>query len=104
MKNQRLWHVRTRSLVFASFVLASGYALAADDTPSSLPAPPMAEKAPKTTESNGHTLVDNYYWLRDKKKPEVKAYLEAENAYTEAGMKPTGGMQQKTTDEKPRRT
>jgi len=23
-------------------------------------------------------MVDNYYWLRDKKNPEVKAYLEAE--------------------------
>src|SRR5258708_32731535 len=99
MKNQRLWHVRIRSLVFASFVLGSGYGLAADDTPSSLPAPPMAKKAPKTTEINGHTLVDNYYWLRDKKNPEVKAYLEAENAYTDAVMKPTEGLQKKLYDE-----
>jgi len=40
-----------------------------DDSPASLPAPPVAKKVPKTTEINGHTMVDNYYWLRDKKKP-----------------------------------
>ena len=33
---------------------------------------------------NGHKLVDNYYWLRDKTNPEVKAYLESENAYADA--------------------
>jgi oligopeptidase B len=59
----------------------------------------VAKKAPKTTEINGRTMVDNYYWLRDKKNPEVKAYLEAENAYTDAVMKPTEGLQKKLYDE-----
>src|SRR6266851_2179054 len=44
-------------------------------------------------------MVDNYFWLRDKKNPEVKAYLEAENAYTDAMMKPTEGLQKKLYDE-----
>jgi oligopeptidase B len=44
-------------------------------------------------------MVDNYFWLRDKKNPEVKAYLEAENAYTDAVMKPTEGLQKKLYDE-----
>jgi oligopeptidase B len=32
--------------------------------------------------------VDDYAWLRDKEKPNVTAYLEAENAYAEAVMAP----------------
>jgi oligopeptidase B len=99
MKKLTLRHIRISSLVFASLIIASGYALAADDAPSSLPAPPVAKKAPKTTEINGRTMVDNYYWLRDKKNPEVKAYLEAENAYTDAVMKSTEGLQKKLYDE-----
>jgi len=99
MKKLNLRHIRISSLVFASLILASAYALAADDASSSLPAPPVAKKAPKTTEINGRTMVDNYYWLRDKKNPEVKAYLEAENAYTDAVMKPTEGLQKKLYDE-----
>ncbi|MFY9733347.1 MAG: S9 family peptidase, partial [Candidatus Acidiferrales bacterium] len=44
-------------------------------------------------------LVDNYYWLRDKANPEVKAYLESENAYTDAVMKPTEPLQKTLYDE-----
>jgi oligopeptidase B len=75
-------------------VLASVVILAAD-TSSPLPAPPVAKKVPKITEIHGHKLVDNYFWLRDKKNPEVRAYLEAENAYTDAVMKPTEPLQKK---------
>jgi len=99
MKKLASQHVRITSLVFALLIIASAYALAADDSPSSLPAPPVAKKVPKTTEINGHAMVDNYYWLRDKKNPEVKAYLEAENSYTDALMKPTEGLQKKLYDE-----
>src|SRR3989442_10645856 len=99
MKKLTSRYVRITSLVFASLILSSGCAIVADDSSSSLPAPPVAKKAPKTTEINGRTMVDNYYWLRDKKNPEVKAYLEAENAYTDAVMKPTEGLQKKLYDE-----
>ena len=61
--------------------------------------PPVAKKDPHTTEINGHTLVDNYYWLRDKPNPEVRSYLEAENAYTDSIMKPTEPLQKKLYDE-----
>jgi oligopeptidase B len=81
------------------FFLASTFSLPMADTSSSLPAPPVAKKVPKITEINGRKLVDNYYWLRDKKNPEVKAYLEAENAYTDAVMKPTEPLQQKLYSE-----
>ena len=85
-------------LILASLALTSVFVLAAADN-SSLPAPPVAKKEPKITEINGQKLVDNYYWLRDKKNPEVKAYLEAENAYTAAVMKPTEPLQKRLYDE-----
>jgi len=43
--------------------------------------------------------VDNYFWLRDKKNPEVRAYLDAENAYTDEMMKPTEPLQKKLYEE-----
>ncbi len=64
-----------------------------------LPAPPVAKKVPHVTEVNGHKMVDNYYWLRDKSNPEVRAYLEQENTYTDAVMKPTEPLQKKLYDE-----
>ncbi len=50
--------------------------------------PPVARKDPKTTQLHGHILTDDYGWLREKENPEVTAYLQAENAYTEAVMEP----------------
>jgi len=64
-----------------------------------LPAPPVAKKIPHVTEINGHKLTDNYFWLREKTNPEVRAYLEAENAYADAVMKPTEALQRKLYDE-----
>jgi oligopeptidase B len=46
--------------------------------------PPIAAKQPKVLKIHGYELVDNYFWLRDKKNPEVIKYLEAENAFTES--------------------
>lgn len=48
------------------------------------PAPPVARRQPQELTSHGHTRVDDYYWLRERGDPAVIAYLEAENAYTEA--------------------
>src|ERR1700688_4648684 len=56
--------------------------------------PPVAKKVPHITQVNGVTLKDNYFWLRDKKDPDVMKYLEAENAYTELVMKPTKDFQE----------
>ena len=55
--------------------------------------PPMAEKKAKTTNIHGETLVDDYFWLREKTNPAVMAHLQAEDAYTEQIMKPTAGLQ-----------
>jgi len=57
--------------------------------------PPVARKDPTPTTLHGHTLEDDYRWMRDKSSPELIAYLEAENAYTAAVMKPTEELQAK---------
>jgi len=93
----RRMHLALLSLT--TLILAFVLALPAADTSSSLPAPPVAKKEPKVTEINGQKLVDNYFWLRDKKNPDVKAYLDAENVYTDAVMKPTEPLQKKLYDE-----
>ncbi len=45
---------------------------------------PVADRRPVRREHHGDLFEDPYEWLRDKKDPAVIAYLEAENAYTEA--------------------
>src|SRR5688500_6320063 len=49
-----------------------------------LPAPPFADRRPQLRTHHGDTFADPYEWLRDKDDPEVIAYLESENRYTEA--------------------
>src|SRR3954471_6484179 len=71
------------------------FLMAADNAPT----PPIAKKVPHESEINGHKMVDNYYWLREKSNPEVRAYLEKENAYTDSVMKPTESLQKKLYDE-----
>jgi oligopeptidase B len=91
MPQRFLPRIHIGGLVVGSILL-----LTAADT---LPAPPIAKKVPHVTDINGHKLTDNYFWLRDKPNPEVRAYLEAENAYTDAVMKPTEPFQKKLYDE-----
>ena len=55
------------------------------------PEPPVAPKIEHREVRHGATVIDNYYWLREKSNPELIKYLEAENAYTAAmtkGLKP----------------
>jgi oligopeptidase B len=48
---------------------------------------------------HGDRRVDHYDWLRHKESQEVLAYLEAENAYTDAVLKPTEDFQEKLYQE-----
>jgi len=57
------------------------------------PKPPVAKKVPKPANIHGVDITDQYFWLRDKPNPDVKAYLEQENAYTDAIMKHTTELQ-----------
>jgi oligopeptidase B len=61
--------------------------------------PPVPPEHPTVLEAHGDKRVDPYYWLRDKKNPEVIAYLEAENAYADAVMAPTADLQEKLYSE-----
>ena len=58
------------------------------------PQPPMAEKKTKTTNIHGVTIVDDYFWLREKTNPAVMAHLQAENAFADSLMKHTAPLQE----------
>jgi len=46
--------------------------------------PPVAATQDHVSTWHGEQIHDPWFWLREKSNPEVIAYLEAENAYTEA--------------------
>ncbi len=75
-----------------------------------MPAPPVAPKIPRTITQLGRTRTDDYAWLKDDNwqqvmrdpavlKPEIRAYLEAENAYMKAMLAPTEALQEKLFQE-----
>ena len=47
-------------------------------------APPHAKQVPSERTHHGDTVTDEYAWLADRADPDTIAYLEAENAFTEA--------------------
>lgn len=51
---------------------------------------PMAQKIPKTLIEHGDRRIDNYFWLRDESRanPKVLRYLQDENRYANAVLKP----------------
>jgi oligopeptidase B len=66
--------------------------------------PPVARKIPTTTSHHGIARTDDYAWLRDDNwqevmrapevlAPDIRAYLEAENAYAKAAMADTDDLQ-----------
>jgi oligopeptidase B len=68
--------------------------------------PPHADRRPVSDTRHGITRVDDYAWLRadnwqevmrepDKLPADIRAYLEAENAYTQARMAHAGSLQEK---------
>ena len=70
-----------------------------------MPPEPHAEKRPTATTWHGVTLTDEYAWLRDDNwqtvirdpsalAPEIRAHLEAENAYAEAALADTRTLQE----------
>ncbi|MFA7194866.1 MAG: oligopeptidase B, partial [Candidatus Neomarinimicrobiota bacterium] len=59
------------------------------------PEAPVAKRIDKILSIHEHKRTDPYYWLNERENPEVIAYLEAENAYTETIMKDTRKLQRK---------
>ena len=73
--------------------------------PPSCSTPPVAARKPVTTTLHGHARSDDYAWLKDPDwqrvmrepgalDPAIRAYLEAENAHTEAFLAPHAALRQ----------
>ncbi len=67
--------------------------------------PPVAEKRPVSSARHGVELVDEYGWLRASNwqevmrdpnalDPQIRNYLEAENAFTDVALEDTSALQQ----------
>src|SRR5882672_5572300 len=76
-----------------SFFLASACGSPADRASGTSVSPPVADRQPKTITVHGDSRVDDYFWLREQSNPKVTDYLKAEDAYTDAVMKPTAALQ-----------
>jgi len=74
------------------------------DRPITRQLPPKAQRLPKFSVHHGIELVDEYGWLRadnwqevmrdpEALDPQIRAYLEAENAYTEGALADTAALQ-----------
>lgn len=95
--------------MLALLPLAGAYAQsppAAVSTVSALPSPPVAERRPVRLVQHGIERVDDYAWLKDpnwrevirdsyRLAPEIRAYIDAENAYAEAVLAPLAGLRAK---------
>ncbi|MCH9024026.1 MAG: S9 family peptidase [candidate division Zixibacteria bacterium] len=68
-------------------------------TVTEIPKPPVAKIEAKVDTSFGDIRTDNYFWLRQRGDSAVIAYLEEENAYTEAMMKHTESKQEDLYEE-----
>ena len=69
------------------------------------PKPPVASRRPLTTTLHGRTRSDDYAWLKDPDwqrvmrepdvlDPDIRAYLEAENAYTDSFLAPYAALRE----------
>ncbi len=61
--------------------------------------PPVAPRHPHVVSAHGDNREDPWYWLREREDPAVLAYLEAENAYTEAALEPLAGLRDGLVEE-----
>src|SRR5215208_5039415 len=86
-------------MLFVLFVLLIDSDAIAQNGGAGAPQPPMAEKKPKTTNIHGVTLIDDYFWMREKTNPAVLAHLQAEDAYAQSMMKHTAPLQDKLYNE-----
>jgi oligopeptidase B len=76
------------------FALAAALSAFAGQPTPAPPAPPAARREAKVNVVHGDQRQDEYFWLRRKNDPQVRAYLESENSYTELLMKPTEPLQE----------
>jgi oligopeptidase B len=79
------------SLILTAFMCAAASLFAEFDLTSTQA--PVAARRPKDVTVHEDRRVDDYFWFREKLNPEVRAYLEKENAYTEAVLAPEKPLQ-----------
>jgi oligopeptidase B len=60
---------------------------------------PLALREPVEHVVHGDRRVDHYAWMRERKDPRVREYLEAENAYADVVMRGTEGFQERLYQE-----
>ncbi|MFM8271918.1 MAG: S9 family peptidase [Gemmata sp.] len=84
--------MRLRLLYTLAALAAPLVALAVDPGAA---APPVAKRVPHKLKQHGETRVDDFFWIKEKGDKEVQKYLEAENAYAAAVLKPTAPLQEK---------
>ncbi|HOZ08337.1 MAG TPA: oligopeptidase B, partial [candidate division Zixibacteria bacterium] len=81
------------ALILIAVALVASAALAQETAVA--PHAPVAAMIPRVDTVNGNIVrIDDYYWLRNRGDSAVMAYLEAENAYTEACMAHTAQLQE----------
>ena len=61
-------------------ILVAGFGCAGRE---SFPPPPATEVKPVTDVVHGVEITDNYRWLEDQQSPETRAWIDAQNAYTD---------------------
>lgn len=61
--------------------------------------PPVAEKHSHLQERHGIEWNDDYFWLRERENPAVRAYLEAENSFLAATLAPLQKLRETLVEE-----
>jgi oligopeptidase B len=61
--------------------------------------PPRAARITNILRAHGDERLDDWFWLRERANPDVRAYLEAENTYTDSIMQRTEALQTRLYDE-----
>ncbi|MDQ6614117.1 MAG: S9 family peptidase [Actinomycetota bacterium] len=61
--------------------------------------PPLAPRRPHALVAHGDQREDDWYWLGDRDEPEVIAYLQAENDYTDEALAPLRDFRQSLFEE-----
>src|SRR5436305_7304527 len=78
---------RLRNLILLGLFSAM---IAISQTPPISHTPPSAPRVEHREVRHGATVIDDYFWLREKSDPKVTRYLEEENAYTATMTKDLG--------------
>ena len=65
--------------------------------------PPRAPQRPHRLEKHGDVRLDDYYWLRNREDPAVRAYLEAESAWLRESLAHTAAHEEQLFEEIKRR-